>query len=486
MAAIAEMAGSRGAAGSGSRALAPALSWPAGLVTAMGAVASFHLAQWLWGGFILGFLYGVVRLTEMGSRRKAFYTTVAVGYAAYAPHVTFLWTIFGAAALVLWGILAVWLGVFVLLARSVRLRWGVGALVLLAPWLWLGTEYFRSELYYLRFSWLSVGYAFAAMPGVIGSTGLGVYGTGFGLMGLAGLAAWLSRGRAVVVLLAGATLLAGLEKLPERRDVSGGDRLLKVAGVQLEFPSVREVTVALDELVRRHPETELIVLSEYTVLGPIPDELMAWCQREERYVVVGGQDPIDAKRYYNTAFVIGPSGEVVFRQVKSVPIQFFQDGEPAVTRAAWESPWGRLGIAVCYDLSYRRVMDELVVAGAEGLIIPVMDVAEWGLRQRELHGRVGPVRAAEYGLPIFRLCSSGISQVMDGQGRVMASGSYPGAGEVVTGVLTLAGPGRVPWDAWLGPMGVWVMTAVVVGLACGKRSRAGGERPGRNEGTTEC
>jgi apolipoprotein N-acyltransferase len=486
MATIADLAGQRGATGSGSVALFPALSWPAGLVTAVGAVAGFHLAQWFWGGFILVFLYGVVRLTELGSGRKAFYTTVAVGYAAYVPHAAFLWIIFGAAALVLWGILALWLGVFVVLARGVRQRWGARVLVLLAPWLWLGTEYFRSELYYLRFSWLSVGYAFAAMPGVIGATGLGVYGTGFGLMGLAGLAAWLSRGRALLVLLAGATLLAGLENLPLKRKDSGSDRLLEVAGVQLEFPSVREVTVALDEVVRRHPETELIVLSEYTFLGPIPDTLMEWCKREARYVVVGGQDPIDATRYYNTAFVIGPSGEVVFRQVKSVPIQFFQDGEPAVTRAVWESPWGRLGIAICYDLSYRRVVDDLVVAGAEGLIIPVMDVADWGIRQRELHGRVGPVRAAEYGLPIFRLCSSGISQVIDGQGRVLASGSFPGAGEIVTGALRLKGPGRVPWDARLGPIGVLVAVATVVGLACGKPRRAEGGRPGRTEGATEC
>jgi apolipoprotein N-acyltransferase len=216
---------------------------------------------------------------------------------------------------------------------------------------------------------------------------------------------------------------------------------------------------------------DLIVLSEYTFLGPLPDELLAWCQREGCYVVVGGQDPIDEKRYFNTAYVAGPAGEVVFRQVKSVPIQFFQDGEPAAGRAVWESPWGKLGIAICYDLSYRRVIDELVDAGAEGLIVPVMDVAEWGLRQRELHGRVGPVRAAEYGVPIFRLCSSGISQVIDGDGRVLATGSYPGEREIVAGEMRLSGRGRVPWDAWLGPWGVVVVVLVVamLGLAGWKR-----------------
>ena len=438
---------------------------------ALGAVVSFHAAQWVWGGFILFFLYGLVRLAESSSGRRAFYISLGVGYAAYAPHLWFFWTIFGPAAVVLWGILAVWLSLAVVLAAGIRRRWGIGWMVGLLPWFWLGLEYFRSELYYLRFSWLSVGYAFAPAPGVVGLTGLGVYGTGFALMGVAGWAVWVTWRWALVVLMGGLLILGGLEGIPASRGSAGDGRLLRVAGVQLEFPSVGQVTAALGALVRRHPEVDLVVLSEYTFLGPIPEEVLAWCRREGRYLVVGGQDPIDGGRYYNTVFVVGPGGEVVFRQVKSVPIQFFQDGEPAVGRAVWESPWGALGIAVCYDLSYRRVMDDLVAAGAEGLIVPVMDVAEWGLRQRELHGRVGPTRAAEYGVPVFRLCSSGISQVIDGGGRVLASGSYPGVGEIVVGEMVLSGRGRVPWDAWLGPVGVGVVVLGVSGLLWSGRKR---------------
>ena len=46
-----------------------------------------------------------------------------------------------------------------------------------------------------------------------------------------------------------------------------------------------------------------------------------------------------------------------------------------------------------------------------------MDVADWGRHQHELHARVAPVRAAEYGIPIFRLASSGISQGVNRPGR---------------------------------------------------------------------
>ena len=53
--------------------------------------------------------------------------------------------------------------------------------------------------------------------------------------------------------------------------------------------------------------------------------------------------------------------------------------------------------------------DWLVKLGAEALVVPTMDVADWGQAQHELHGRIAPARAADYGLPIFGLASSGIS-----------------------------------------------------------------------------
>ena len=61
------------------------------------------------------------------------------------------------------------------------------------------------------------------------------------------------------------------------------------------------------------------------------------------------------------------------------------------------------------ELSYTRVTDWLVKLGAEALVVPTMDVADWGQAQHELHGRIAPARAADYGLPIFGLASSGIS-----------------------------------------------------------------------------
>jgi apolipoprotein N-acyltransferase len=158
---------------------------------------------------------------------------------------------------------------------------------------------------------------------------------------------------------------------------------------------------------------------------------------------------------------VGTNGEIVFQQAKSVPIQMFHDGLAATNQAAWNSPWGKIGICICYDLSYTRVTDELVRQGAQLLIVPTMDVAEWGRHEHELHSRIAPVRAAEYGIPIFRLASSGISQAVTGGGYVVAQTRIPGSGDILAAKLQLPSHGALPLDRFLAPVCV-VVTGVVL------------------------
>src|SRR6185437_4105985 len=158
-------------------------SWKQSIALAAGAVVAFHLAygfprlSWLMIVY-LGCLY---RLAALPTPRRAFYFGLVIGYAVYAPHLTFFWTIFGWPAVALWTVLPFWLGLFVALARLCRKRLGSLA-PLLIPFIWTGLEYFRSELYYLRFSWLNVGYAFAAAPQVFVISHLGAYGIAMALM----------------------------------------------------------------------------------------------------------------------------------------------------------------------------------------------------------------------------------------------------------------------------------------------------------------
>jgi len=97
-------------------------------------------------------------------------------------------------------------------------------------------------------------------------------------------------------------------------------------------------------------------------------------------------------------------------------------------------------------------------------------VADWGQAQHELHARIAPVRAAEYGIPLFRLASSGISQLVDRSGRVTATAPCPGDGAMVAGTLEMRGAGGRPLDRWLAPFATAVTAVVIIWLPIRRRS----------------
>ena len=444
------------------------LTWRKAVWLVLGAAVSFHAAYTPANPgplalFIVGYVVCVVQLARLRTTRQSFYVGVLTGLLCYGPQLGFFWRIFGPAAIALWLVLAFWLALFVALAHVALVRFGPTRAAWLVPFLWTGLEFFRSELYYLKFSWLNVGYAFNGF--MIFPFGLlGGYAVGFCVATYAGLFLIGKMKHLLVVgiigIVAGAFLF--MPSLGPKQRVN-----LQLAGVQLEFSDANQIERALDRIIAKRTNVNLIVLSEYTLEGEPTDALKDWCRANQKFLIVGGKDLSPGTNYYNTAFVISTNGEVVFKQAKSVPIQFFKDGLPAPDQKVWDSPWGKIGICICYDLSYTRVTDELVRQGAQMLIVPTMDVADWGAHQHELHARVAPLRAAEYDIPIFRLASSGISQGVTGSGVVRATAPFPGEGEMIFfGVnLNPQRRGSLPLDRWLAPLCVGVTGLFVAWLA---------------------
>jgi apolipoprotein N-acyltransferase len=99
-----------------------------------------------------------------------------------------------------------------------------------------------------------------------------------------------------------------------------------------------------------------------------------------------------------------------------------------------------------------------------------MDMVDWGSAQHALHARIAPARATEYGLPIFRVASSGISQSVNRAGQVMASAPCPDDGATLAGTIELRSAGRRPPDRWLAPFAVGVSAALLVWLLAHKPS----------------
>ena len=438
-----------------------------GLLFALVVVSAFHLAYFSAANSwcILVFLFCIFRLAELNTSRKAFWFGMGIGLIAYSPHLAFFWTIFDNAAIALWCIMSFWLALFVLVGRACLNRFGPMAWVLAAPFLWTGLEYFRSELYYLRFSWLNPGYAFSNAAWISYWAGFGTYGIGFLLMAWAAYVASIFRLPNVAKLVGGIALLT-LSTLPmwlPARTIAEA-KPISVTGVQLEFPPEGQVKAALDAALKKHPQTDLFVLSEYTFMGPVPEQIRHWCKAHAKWLVVGAEDPISPIQYYNSVFVIGPDGSNVFQQAKCVPVQFMKDGMPATKQNVWDSPWGKVGFGICYDASYTRVTDELIRQGAQALIFPTMDTEDWGAAEHRLHGRIAPMRAAEYAVPVFRLCSSGISEFVGLDGHVISSAPFPGQGDMLTVEMKLVSHGRMPLDRHLAKLSVMVTAALTLFL----------------------
>jgi apolipoprotein N-acyltransferase len=455
------------------------------VVAAAVGVVAFHVAyaSAVLAGAVVLFLFSLVWVSRVRSPRGAFWLGLAMGFCSYAPKLFFFWGIFGPFAISLWLILSVWAGAFVLMAHYAARRFPALVAIAMLPVLWMGLEYFRSELYPLKFAWLTPGFAF--VPGAMARTA-GVYGVGFFCMALAA-GAWLLPGLGRLAGLIAAVVLAGWlgtrpVALPELNARQRRPMGPIVVGIQRENGDSWKAAEWLETARQAHPEGELFVLSEYTFPSLPPEDVLAWCKEHGKYLLAGGVRDVEGSRtkFYDTAFVVGPDGKIVFEQVKAVPIQFMQDGLPAPKQELWRSPWGAIGVCVCYDLSYTRVTDRLVAMEARLLLVPAMDAMTWGKNEHELHGRVGPMRAAEYGVPVVRVCSSGISQIIDQWGNILESAPYPGQGAIFSASTIRMGTGHLPWDRWAAPVCALLAmgySACELMLASVRRVR-GGRGPG--------
>jgi hypothetical protein len=105
------------------------LGWEKSFLWLAVAVACFHAAYAsirfpAVGLLIFSYALGLVRLTDQPTDRRAFYFGLAAGFLCCAPQLYFFWNIFGPAAVVLWLILAFWIGLFTIIVFGATKRWG--------------------------------------------------------------------------------------------------------------------------------------------------------------------------------------------------------------------------------------------------------------------------------------------------------------------------------------------------------------------------
>ena len=162
------------------------------------------------------------------------------------------------------------------------------------------------------------------------------------------------------------------------------------------YPDLAAWEAALDERIAEAAaaRAELLVLPEYAsmdaVPAPLPSlaaELDAACAQHDGVLAImrraaarhgvwllGGSLPMRQPdgSLVNHAPLIAPGGGVAF-QDKHCPVQFELDHwgvSPGAPPAVFDTPWGRVGVCVCYDIEHPPLARAAVEAGAWLILAP--------------------------------------------------------------------------------------------------------------------
>jgi len=328
-------------------------------------------------------------------------------------------------------ILAVWMGFAFRVARLLMERFGPASMLWAVPLTFVGAEVLRCEgLPRLRFSFLALGYSQSHHLWVaqIASIG-GVYFLSLLLVAANTAVAyglWQRRRRASIpaVSVAGGILLLGFIYQP--RSFAPKDSVT-VACVQGEELRYREYLDLAARAASAQPIPAFIILPEHTITETATVEhrmvsgLIELAREHGAYTCVGahiapqGSDCL----YDNVAMLIGPAG-IVGTQAKAVPLPFFDDGNPARSQAAFDTAHGRVGMYVCYDGLFTDHPRRLAGFEPRLLLVPVMDPQRWPAQEQWQHADMAPIRSIELRRSTVRAASSGITQIIDPAGRVVA------------------------------------------------------------------
>lgn len=443
-------------------------SFPARVVGAVlaGVVYALAYPPLGWGWLVVPGMGGLILVLrgQVGTRARVL--GMVHGLVAYGVGLSWLVELFAIFAVMLWCVLGVFHALFAeMLSRAERRGWNGWRLALFAAVNWGAWEFIRAELFPLKFPWMTVGLAMgpnALLPWV------GVYVAGTLLVFTIALACVRAWKPAVVF---GVGILAAVVWFRPLAELAADDpQVVKVGGVQLE-------SVTLDDYIkhtRSLPEDVAYVLwPEYAVAFDIRKNARDWklvselCAERGITLTFGTQHQ-DVEGWRNIALTMDGEGERGFHN-KVNTVHFFDDGIPGTKAGVVETRHGRVGTPICFDCDYEGVSRRMTSAGAEILMVPVMDAVSWSRRQHDQHAELMRMRAAENGRWMFVVGTSGVSMAIDPRGHVHARLAAMEQGTLVANVRRERGVTfytrwgwLMPWFV-LGAAGVlWVMLVLPV------------------------
>lgn len=388
-------------------------------------------------------------------------------------------------------------------------RWLVFALC------WTAWEAIRARLGPIAFPWLGLSASLVETPvliqaaDIVGGAGLTLW---LAAINAALAGAWVGHGRpgrvigAVVASAVGLTAY-GLYRYAEIPLDHAG----RVVVVQPDVPATiswysagDSLVAALDRQTRDavgHGSVDLVIWPEVAVPGVLAehggwgDRIGALVDAIDTQLIFGALDRTAPARTFNAALSWQPGerrSHVVYRKRRLVPVTErsllglgvttpgraeavgFSAGSDASPIA---SPLGPIGIAICFESIFPDLARRYRRAGATVLVNLTNDV--WmgptaGPAQHAAHLRL---RAVETRMGVVQASNSGVSQVVDPLGRVVAEAARGRRTTVEADVYTTAAVAPVAaYGDWIG-VGLVLLVLLLGGWAATRRGRYSAAMP---------
>lgn len=217
-----------------------------------------------------------------------------------------------------------------------------------------------------------------------------------------------------------------------------GDRSLRVASVQLAV-SEEGKQANLDhaaEKIRQVEDVDLIILPELwnigfmsfdqykdsaeSQIGPTMDLMRQLAGELDANIHTGSFIEKVGERYFNSSYLLSPAGDIL-ANYRKVHLFGYQSREaeiltPGDELAVVDTPFGKIGMATCYDLRFPEMFRNMVNLGAELFLV----CSAWPYPRLEHWLMLNRVRAIENQVFLVSANSAGRNQGSTFVGHSMA------------------------------------------------------------------
>ena len=170
---------------------------------------------------------------------------------------------------------------------------------------------------------------------------------------------------------------------------------MKLAQIQMSITADKAENLRRAESLLRGADADLAILPEMFCCpydnscfraygeeeGGAACQMLSRVAREKKLWVVGGSIPeLEGDKIYNTSYVFDPEGRCVARHRKmhlfdiDVPGGMcFRESDtlsPGSDITLFDTPWGKMGLCICFDLRFEELCRVMALEGARVLLAP--------------------------------------------------------------------------------------------------------------------